>query len=177
MDVAGIEEGMDVIYGLIIPTPSWDHMIMIMGSLRIALKIQSLSLSVNAFLQICLSDFSLTNSPMIRDIWQDEKVRLLVQCSWMVRRVPPILGHFIEVETIPWIPTAPSHLTSHLYWNLNDTICALQGSNFWIWYFESTFGISMWKVDGVPRKINIEVLTTQFGSERLRSDVKTTKPR
>ena len=68
MDVAGIEEGMDVIYGLIIPTPSWDHMIMIMGSLRIALKILSLSLSVNAFLQICLSDFSLTNSPMIRDI-------------------------------------------------------------------------------------------------------------
>ena len=47
MDVAGIEEGMDVIYGLIIPTPSWDHMIMIMGSLRIALKILSLSLSVN----------------------------------------------------------------------------------------------------------------------------------
>ena len=33
------------------------------------------------------------------------------------------------------------------------------------------------EVDGVPRKINIEVLTTQFGSERLRSDVKTTKPR
>ena len=46
---------------------SYDHMIMIMGSLRIALKIQSLSLSVNAFLQICLYDFSLTNSPMIRD--------------------------------------------------------------------------------------------------------------
>ena len=42
MDVAGIEEGMDVIYGLIIPTASWDHMIMIMGSLRIALKILSL---------------------------------------------------------------------------------------------------------------------------------------
>ena len=68
MDVAGIEEGMDVIYGLIIPTPSWDHMIMIMGSPQIALKILSLSLSVKCDCKFAFSDFSLTNSPMIRDI-------------------------------------------------------------------------------------------------------------
>ena len=110
---------------------------------------------------------------------------------WLCRRVPPILGHFIEVETIPqlmfveyativemsWIwyhrnqktfssgcflktfdfgdvwhqssatlsrwrqsprsPTAPSHLTPHLYWNLNDTICALPRRRVWIWHLNS----------------------------------------
>ena len=118
---------------------------------------------------------------------------------WLWWRVPPILGYFIEVETVDvcWIcnhcgnklnifnlhmssyhrnqktlssgcflktfdcgdvchqssatlsrwrqsprsPTVPSHLTPHLYWNLNDTICALPRRKVWIWHFEFTFGI------------------------------------
>ena len=44
----------------------------------------------------------------------------------------------------PGSPTAPSHLTPHLYWNLNDTICALPRRKVWIWHFEFTFCI--WKV-------------------------------
>ena len=38
----------------------------------------------------------------------------------------------------PRSPTAPSHLTPHLYWNLNDTICALPRCKVWIWHFEFT---------------------------------------
>ena len=38
----------------------------------------------------------------------------------------------------PRSPTAPSHLTPHLYWNLNDTICALPRRKVWIWHFEFT---------------------------------------
>lgn len=77
----------------------------------------------------------------------------------------------------PRSPPAPSHLTPHLYWNLNDTICALPRRKVWIRHFEFTFGIWKWWWWWWGWRINIEVLTTQFGSERLHPDVKTTKPR
>ena len=63
----------------------------------------------------------------------------------------------------PQDPPGPSHLTPHLYWNLNDTICALPPRTF-------VFTFAIWicwvglREQWTPCKINIEVLTTQFGT-------------
>ena len=82
----------------------------------------------------------------------------------------------------PGSPTAPSHLTPHLYWNLNDTICALPRRKVWIWHFE--FKFCVWNlvvgfVGASPSQdqywsVNDTIWNVKGSNQ---ADVNTTKPR
>ena len=67
--------------------------------------------------------------------WRDQKT---FDCGDVCHQSSATLSRWRQS---PRSPTAPSHLTPHLYWNLNDTICALPRRRVWIWHFEFTFGV------------------------------------